>query len=319
MQKFWIVNLFHIQPSPELWAEIQDQATHSFESLGIEEFSMNEAEVDAILGERSYSGGDLPQEVLDEVEEKVLGRPATYRFFFGEKNHAEGFSREMKKIVLGEITTEECENQDWNAEWKKHYSPIRVNDQIEIIPSWLKPFSSHSKQVIYINPGMGFGTGSHETTFLCLKLFTDHLLHKKIDTVLDFGSGSGILGLAALKFFPEAKTDFYDIDPEANKNCYQNSEINELQNKHFRLLLPEVRDRLLPKYNLLFANILEGILIEEIDYLTTHLTPDGAMILSGLLRHQLDGIIFEYEAKGMKLIKREEKGDWGALLFSLGQ
>jgi ribosomal protein L11 methyltransferase len=317
MQKFWIVSLFHIQPSPELWAEIQDLATHTFESLGIEEFSMNEAEVDAILGDRSYSGGDLPQEVLDEVEKKVLGKPATYRFFFGEKNHAEDFTTQVKKLVLGEITIEECANEDWNAEWKKHYSPIMVNDQIEIIPSWLKPYTSKAKKIIYINPGMGFGTGSHETTFLCLKLFTDHLLNKKTNTILDFGSGSGILGLAALKFFPEAKTDFYDIDPEANKNCYQNAEINELQDLQFRLLLPEVRDRLLPAYDLLFANILEGILIREIDYLTTHVSKDGALVLSGLLRHQLDGIVSRYETQGMKLVKREEKGDWGALLFSV--
>ena len=318
MDKFWIVTLFHVQPTPQEWEDVQVIASEELGCLGIEEFSLDEPAVDAILGERSYSGGDLPLEVLDEVERTVLGRPATFRIFFDEASKAEEFKNRVSKILLGEIAVQECEQEDWNAEWKKHYAPIRVNGEIEIIPSWLKPHEETTKKQIYIYPGMGFGTGSHETTFLCLKLFTEEVLSKKIETVLDFGSGSGILGLSSLKFYADAKVDFYDIDPEANKNCDQNAELNELLDAKFRLLLPEYRDRLLPKYDLVFANILESILMLEKNYLTKVTADGGDLILSGLLRPQLDGIIKAYEELGMKLEKRVEKGDWGALLFRKG-
>ena len=319
MDAFWVVTLFHFQPNGSELSSIESRAINDFEALGIEEFSLSEPEVDAILGERSYSGGDLPQEVLDEVEEKVLAGPVNFRFFFGSEESAEGFFKVAKTELLCESQLEKHQSEDWNAEWKKHYAPIRVNDFLEIIPSWKTDYASSARESIYIYPGMGFGTGSHETTFLCLKLFTEHLLDKKIETVLDFGSGSGILGLATFKFLPEAKVDFYDIDPEANKNCYQNAEANNLQDHAFRLLLPEVRDRLMKEYDVVFANILESILTLEKSALISHTKKGGALILSGLLRHQAAGIIKLYTESGMKLIRHVEKGDWAALLFENGE
>ncbi len=318
MDLFWIVTLFHFQPTSQEWGIVQDLAVNEFATLGIEEFSLSEPEVDAILGERSYSGGDLPQEILDEVEDKVLGAPANYRLFFGDKIQAEEFHKKIRTLFLCESQIEEHKSEDWNAEWKKHYSPILVNKNLEIIPSWSKDHKSDAQEQIYIYPGMGFGTGSHETTFLCLRLFTEHLLKTQIETVLDFGAGSGILGLSVFKFFPEAKIDFYDIDAEANKNCYQNAETNNLQGKAFRLLLPEFRSKLLETYDLVFANILEGILYQEQDSLIKHTRKGGFLIVSGLLKPQADGIISSYTSSGMDLVEHLEKGDWAAVLFKKG-
>jgi ribosomal protein L11 methyltransferase len=315
MDLFWVVTLFGFNPSRDERTVLETLAVSDFGCVGIEEFSLNEPQVDEILGDRSYSGGDLPQEVLDEVEDRILSAPGNLRFFFSDKIFAEDFLSNVRKNELCESHIEEKESQDWNAEWKKHYSPILVNDYLEIVPSWTSDHQSKSKEQILIYPGMGFGTGSHETTFLCLKLFTENLLLKNNINILDFGSGSGILGLASFKFFPSAKVDFYDIDPEANKNCYQNAEINNLHNNSFRLLLPEYREKLQPKYDLVFANILESILLEEKDFLIKCTSENGSLILSGLLRHQAEGIISSYSVSGMKLITHIEKGDWAAILF----
>lgn len=317
MDKFWVVTLFHFQPTENERGILESIAVDQFNTLGIEEFSLSEAEVDAILGERAYSGGDIPETVLDEVETTVLGRPANYRFFFATADDADKFKNHCTKQVLAEVQVEEHEQQDWNAEWKKHYSPILVNSKFEIIPSWMMDYKPKTPQYIYIYPGMGFGTGSHETTFLCLKLLTEEV-DIPLKTVLDFGSGSGILGLATFKFYENALVDFYDIDPEANKNCYQNAELNKLENLSFRLLLPEVREKLKPEYDLVFANILESILMLEIDYLTKVTRPGGGLILSGLLRPQVPGIIEAYTQKGMILKRHLEKGDWAALYFTKG-
>lgn len=315
MDTFWVVTLFHFQPSKPEREELEAAAVNEYEALGIEEYSLSEPEVDALLGERSYSGGDLPDELIDEVEDRVLNTPQNYRFFFSSLDSAEGFYTKVKSLHLCESQLEEKESQDWNLEWKKHYAPIKVNEKLEIIPSWSKDYKSLSEKQIYIYPGMGFGTGSHETTFLCLKLFTENLLNKPLNICLDFGSGSGILGLASFLFSDQVKVDFYDIDPEANKNCYQNAEINQLEDRPFRLLLPEVREKLAQEYDVVFANILENILYHEKKELVRYTKPGGGLILSGLLRHQAPGIIEAYEKEGMILKSKLEKGDWAAILF----
>ncbi len=314
MEKFWIVTLFHFSPDEETRLRIEQKSMDQFSALGIEEFSLTEAQVDEILGDRAYSGGDVPETVLDEVEETVLSQPAHYRFFFDSNENAQSFKSFCEKEILAELQLEEQNSQDWNAEWKKHYAPILVNDQFEVIPSWMQDYKSKAKNSLFINPGMGFGTGSHETTFLCLRLLTE-ATQNKMASILDFGSGSGILGLASFKFFPDAEIDFYDIDPEANKNCFQNAELNGLENMSFRLVLPEVRHVLKDEYDLVFANILESILLLEQKYLVSVTRPGGLLILSGLLNHQVKGIVQTYEALGMKLINHLSKGDWSALSF----
>lgn len=315
MENFWIVTLFHLQPSAQELHDIETFAIDDCEAMGVEEFTLNEAEVDELLGERSYSGGDLPMDVLEEVEERVFGKPGNFRFFFNTEDFAQQFLKKARTEFLCESQLEKGVPEDWNAEWKKHYAPIKVNEQLEIIPSWMTDYVSHTDEKIYINPGMGFGTGSHETTFLCLKLFTQHLRDRDVQKVLDFGSGSGILGLAVFKFFPEVKVDFYDIDTEANKNCFENAVINHLEARPFRLLLPEYRDRMQGTYDLVFANILESILMVERDHLIGYTAPGGSLILSGLLRHQVPGIIEAYKDHGMELLEAAEKGDWAALIF----
>lgn len=314
MDKFWVVSLFHLQPSADEWSQLEQLGLQDFNAMGIEEFSMDESQVDALLGDRSYSGGDLPQEILDEVQASMLKRPGTYRFFFDDEDNAGKFHHALKKLALCESQLEEQQMTDWNTEWKKHYSPIEVNNHLTVVPSWMPDYQASSKEIIYINPGMGFGTGSHETTFLCLKLFTEEVLGSKLKKILDFGSGSGILGLSAMKFYPTALVDFYDIDVEANKNCFNNAEINNLEERSFRLLLPEVREKLQPDYDLVFANILENILVLEQRELILMTKINGWLVLSGLLRHQSAGIVSRYSSQ-LTFIKEITKGDWSALLF----
>jgi ribosomal protein L11 methyltransferase len=317
MDTFWLVTIFHFPPVVELREEILALAMGELNALGVEEFSLDELTVDQILGDRSYSGGDLPQSVLDEVEQTVLSVPINVRFFFQTQQEAIQFKKKCQEKLLAEIQMTEHPSEDWNAQWKKHYVPIRINPTLEIVPSWMMEYESSALHRLYIHPGMGFGTGSHETTFLCLKLFMEEISNTAF-SVLDFGSGSGILGLAALKLDPTREVDFYDIDPEANKNCFENAQLNHLQDSSFRLLLPDFRDQLKKSYDLVFANILESILLFERDYLVRHTAQGGSLILSGLLRHQVPAIIAAFADQGVELKRQSEMGDWAALLFVKG-
>jgi ribosomal protein L11 methyltransferase len=316
-------NYYYIEARIPL--ELEDQidaiAHQRFESTGIEEFSIDEPRVDEILGDRSYSGGDLPVAVLNEVEDVVKAAGTLKKYYFNSKNSSKIFNAYLLDSfkIVSEIIAKEV--KDWNEEWKKSYSPITVGSELEIIPSWDKEsYQSKTQQQIYIYPGMGFGTGSHETTFLCLKLLLSVLNKtKKFKDCLDFGCGSGILGIATKIFDSKSNIDLYDIDKEALDNSVQNIELNELSLDEFQLLLPNGREKIERKYNLVYANILQNVLLQEKEYLTGSLQASGSLILSGLLSGQEDEVITQYIKQNSKLkhVETVTKGDWVAVHMEL--
>lgn len=297
---------------------LQATAMDEFGCLGIEEFSLDEAAVDDLLGTRSYSGGDLPLEVIDEVDRAMHAGQFHYKFFFRgtESEAAQAFLQLLKTRFLCEAQLEESGDEDWNAEWKKHYVPIAIPGGLTVLPEWERSKPAPAGPAIYIHPGMGFGTGSHETTFLCLEAMLRVLpgLPERT-TVLDYGSGSGILGLAALLYRPASRAVMVDIDPEAHRNCQQNMEINHIAAERVDLLLLDARPTA-TQYPLVFANILQNILHDERDYLVARTEPQGHLILSGLLKSQLAETRDLYLATGhLELVSEAVKADWGCLLL----
>lgn len=304
---------FHKITSAEL-ESLSQYAMEDFGCDGVEAFSLEERGVDEILQERAYSGGDLPMEVILEVDE-VLHRQEEiiYKFCFYTENfklNAEEFFSSISKNYRAVLTFEKTE--DWNANWKKHYLPIEIDENFYIVPSWLKNSFKHLPNNIYIYPGMGFGTGSHETTFLCLRLYNEIIKLDKINTVLDMGCGSGILGIAAIRI-NQSKVEFCDIDREALGNCLQNLNLNFDQDLNGCSLV--IRDRFQPqKYDLVFANILESAIKSEMELLVTASTKH--LILSGLLVAQLGPMISSIEQYGFDLKNKLILNDWGALWFT---
>lgn len=318
-RKFNFVLLGYNRQTVELAATINAYALEDFHCDGVEEFSLEEARVDEILGERAYSGGDVPESLIDEVQAATIDQDSfTYKYFFYEDDYEANsaafvfFLKEHYPELS--LFTAQRDFEDWNAEWKKFYNPIHVSDNLEIIPEWL--IDSHekkSRQQVYIYPGMGFGTGTHETTFLCLVLF-DQIMQEftSADSCLDFGCGSGILGIAAMKT-RKMRTHFCDIDRSALENCTQNLVLN-FSGQNLEGTELTIRDRYTPKkYDLVFANILENVLISEKPTILTSLKRGGYLIVSGILNHQLESIIKEYSHMEKKAVV--SKGDWSAVLF----
>ena len=318
-KKFNFVLIGFNRVTAELAPVINAYALEEYFCDGVEEFSLEEARVDEILGDRAYSGGDIPESLIDEVQAATSGQDEfTYKYFFYEgdfeKNSADFVFFIKTTYPDLSVYTDQKNFEDWNAEWKKFYNPIIVSENIEIIPEWL--IDSHSNKSIhqvYIYPGMGFGTGTHETTYLCLVLF-DKLLGEltSADSCLDFGCGSGILGITAMKT-KKMLTHFVDIDRSALENCTQNLVLN-FANQDLSGTELLLRDRYnTKKYDLIFANILEFVLISEKKTLLNSLKTGGYLIVSGILNHQVDNIIGEY--KTLKKISVVSKGDWSAILF----
>lgn len=318
-KKFNFVLIQYSRDNVQLANGINAYALEDFGCDGIEEFSLEEARVDQILGERAYSGGDIPESLIDEVEAATIDQEAfTYKYFFYQNDFEENSSNFVFFIKENypelPLFTAQKNIEDWNAEWKKFYTPIIVSERLEIIPEWLKDSRKDSSaQKVYIYPGMGFGTGTHETTYLCLSLFDKITDQLKVGTsCLDFGCGSGILGIAALKI-KHMPTLFCDIDKSALDNCVQNLVLNfEGENLEGSKLV--IRERYTPaKFELVFANILEHVLILEKEVILDSLQKNGFLIVSGLLNHQVETIVSQYSS--LEKVAVVSKNDWSAILF----
>jgi len=303
----------------EIESEIESKAFEMFQCQGVEEFSIDEPKVDEILGERSYSGGDLPESVLQEVEQTLRLESSLKKFYFQSESDSGKFQIYLKESFNIESKVLSSKVEDWNEEWKKSYKPIIIDDEFQITPSWEKesPSLSSDRKHVFIYPGMGFGTGGHETTYLCLVLLSEikKELPNPVDC-LDFGCGSGILGIAT-RFLMPSHADLYDIDEDALLNCNQNIELNELNADDFKLLLPRERKEIEKSYDLVFANILQNVLLQEQEYLARSLNDNGYLILSGLLNGQEKEVIEAIQKKNKKieLVKVVSKGDWVAVLM----
>lgn len=318
-KKFNFVLVQYTRDNVDQAHEINSYAIEDFECDGIEEFALEEARVDEILGERAFSGGDIPESLIDEVQAATLDQDAvTYKYFFYQgdfENNAEAFAHFLKENFPSLPTySAQKDFEDWNAEWKKFYTPIIVSPKLEIIPEWLKESRENSTaEKVYIYPGMGFGTGTHETTYLCLSLFdkiSDELQNGS--ACLDFGCGSGILGIAALKT-KHMPTVFCDIDKSALDNCVQNLVLNfEGENLEGSQLIIRERYQETKKFKLVFANILEHVLLLEKNLLVNSLEKGGYLIVSGLLNHQVENIVKNYPLKKLDVVS---KNDWSAILF----
>jgi len=318
-KKFNFVLVQYTRDNVELTEQINAYALEDFECDGIEEFALEEARVDEILGERAYSGGDIPESLIDEVQAATLDQDTvTYKYFFYQGNfdeNAKDFVTFLKQNFANlPLYEAQKDFEDWNAEWKKFYTPIIVSSRLEIIPEWLKETRESSPATkVYIYPGMGFGTGTHETTYLCLALFDK--ISEQIDEkspCLDFGCGSGILGIAALKT-KNMPTLFCDIDKSALDNCVQNIVLNfEGKNLEGTQLVIRERFKADKQYKVVFANILEHVLLLEKETLLNSVEKGGYLIVSGLLNHQVENIVRNYPLKKVEVLS---KNDWSAILF----
>ncbi len=224
--------------------------------------------------------------------------------------------KQIPEITVGKV--EEQEPQDWDAEWKATFlnsgAGIEISPFWRVVPPWVEiDQSKQTKKNIKLNPGAGFGTGTHETTQLCLEAIGKLSVKYPLKGVraLDFGSGSGILavGMALLG----AEVDAVEIDPMALSNGKENAGLNQVDQKiHFSPYLSK-EPRL---YRFIVANILRPILLEYSEKLVQRLHPEGILILSGLVEKDLQLIFNEY----CRRLKRPEarvmeKDEWRALVF----
>ena len=210
-------------------------------------------------------------------------------------------------------TLEQCnhrieilEDKDWEREWMQHYQPMQFGDTLWICPSWLEPPDPLATNLL-LDPGLAFGTGTHPTTALCLQEIAGMTLAGL--QVVDYGCGSGILGVAALKL-GAMHALCVDNDPQALAASRDNAGRNAVANSALTVALPEEVD--LRAYagvaDLVIANILAGPLLSLSDRLLGFLKPGGTLLLSGLIQSQAEDLCTHYRDRISLSVAGETEG-----------
>ena len=198
----------------------------------------------------------------------------------------------LPSSAVREMNVREVADQDWLGEWKKSWQPVEVGKRFIIAPPWSEIRDALDRVVIRIEPGMAFGTGTHETTRLCLAAIEKHF---DGGSFLDVGTGTGILAIAAAKLFPEARVEAFDTDTEAIGIAEENARLNGVPDIVFRV--GSVEDGRTASADCVCANLTAGMITQILPTLIG--TTCGRLILSGILDSQRDSILRRLQELGV--------------------
>ena len=218
---------------------------------------------------------------------------------------------ENENEFMHEIFTAKCNDEDWQDEWKKYFHTVNITDDIVIKPSWDKYEPSDNEIVVEIDPGLAFGTGTHETTSLCVEFLEKYAQNKK--KLLDIGCGSGILMLIGKKLGVE-KVVGIDIDEKVNDVVLENFSKNGI-NENFQVIIGNLVDDVNEKYDLVVSNILVDVLEKLLEDIEKILEKDAIVIFSGILNEKEEAFLKKAKNYNLKQIDRKEKNNWVSLVF----
>lgn len=272
--------------------------------LMIEDYSDVTDGLNAIYGEL------LDEEIVKK--DKSLGAVSIY--LSEDRNIPETLSSLKDRFVsLGlnvKMETLGLKEEDWADCWKKYYKPLHIGEKIVIVPAWENYEAKDGEVIVTIDPGMAFGTGTHETTALCAELIEKYLAVG--DRALDVGTGSGILAVIESKL-GASSVDALDIDPNAVKAAKENCDANGVKNVICRQsdLIRSAEG----VYDFISANIVADIIIRMAENVSDFIKHGGVLVASGIIESQAEQVVSVFREKGFELKDKLDKNDWNAFVF----
>lgn len=269
---------------------------------------------EAAIAAQLWASGTTGIEISEDSPEII-----TLRAWFDAKQDESEMREQIERALsssrialtsLRSVKALEVADQDWLAEWKKGYEPVEIGTRLLIAPSWKRAdVAGTDRIVIEIDPGMAFGTGTHETTRGCLEMLEKHW---QGGSLLDVGTGTGILAIAAVKLRPGSRVIGFDVDPEAITVAEENATINGVESK----LTFEV-DRISSfhgqDFDVVVANLTADVLIPLAHELAEVARDGGVLIASGILIEQKDDVISAFADAGFVPVEEKPDGEWVTL------
>ena len=267
-----------------------------------------------------YSDIDLKTCYGDLIDEKILNADKTiasvsvYLPADGGVADTVSFLKERFATLSidAKIEISGVNEEDWANSWKAYYKPIRIGEKIVIVPAWEKYDAREGDIIVRMDPGMAFGTGTHETTRLVISLLKKYI--KGGEKVLDVGCGSGILAICASKL-GASLCKAYDIDPVAVKVARENIKDSGLDNVTCDVsdLLRQVDTDVAP-YKVICANIVADIIIRMTPDVGRLMDENSVILASGIIVERSEDVVECFRANGFKIVERVEENGWCALV-----
>ena len=206
------------------------------------------------------------------------------------------------------LELEKVEQEDWQNGWRKYYHPMEIGRHLAVVPSWQEYETDRVKLIL--DPGLAFGTGGHETTSLCLEAL-DQLVRGG-ERVLDIGTGSGILAIAALKL-GAAQAEGVDIDPVAVRTAGENAALNGVADR-LTVLVGDLSDKASGQYQIITANIVANAIMALAPAVPGLMAEGGVFIASGIIDTRKEEVIAALQAAGLKVQEVKEKRGWECIV-----
>ncbi len=283
----------------------------------------NRAEAEAIALEASENGiyiedySNVEQEAMkiahiDLIDEDLLkkdrhsviihiyvpnGNPDEASSYIGERYSAAGIDYS--------VSTKSVKEEDWANNWKKYFHQLEVGKKMIICPSWEKADNPNHKTVLYLEPGLAFGTGTHPTTRLCLEVLQKYINYNS--TVLDIGCGSGILAISA-KLLGAKSVLGIDIDEKAVKTARENAQRNGCTDVKF--IEGDLTDKAEGRFSVVAANIVADVIVKLCLHVKQLMTDGGIFIAGGIIEPREPDVLKAFEDNGFGIIERNCREDW---------
>lgn len=252
---------------------------------------------------------------IDLIDEDLLARDRSkgivHVYISPEENPNEAVSFIKERLTAEnipfEIDSVLCKNADWENNWKKYFKPMPVGEKLLIQPIWKDKVDAGNRVVLNLEPGLAFGSGTHETTRLCLEAIEKHITPGC--KMLDIGCGSGILSIASLLLGAGEATGV-DIDKLAVKTAMENANRNGFDESRYTLYHGNLTDKVHGKFDVIAANIVADAIIMLSKGVDEFMNDDSVYIVSGIIDIREDEVVSALDNYGFRITARHEEGGW---------
>lgn len=269
--------------------------------------------------------GPLTWDFADLNILEYKGNAAVVKGYFAQEDnieeivkYIEGKLQELREMGIdlgeGKVQEQEIYEQDWANNWKKYYKPTKISEKVVVKPTWEEYEKKDGELIIELDPGMAFGTGTHETTRMCIKALEENLTAES--TVFDIGTGSGILAIGA-KILGANDVIAVDLDPVAVDAAKSNVAINNIEG--IEVLEGNLMDVVEGKADIVVANIIADIIKFVCVDVKNFLKPNGKFICSGIILDRRQDVEEKLIEVGYNILEVKNEGEWVCIIATLAK
>lgn len=259
---------------------------------------------------------------VDLIEQELLDRDRRFsiiHIYISEEDNAAEAAEYLKELLTAskvpfELVSDVVNDNTWADGWKKFFKCTEIGEKLVIRPSWEEYENKDNRKVLSIDPGAAFGTGTHATTSLCLRILEEHI--NKESTVLDIGCGSGILAIAGVLLGAQ-KAVGVDIDAQSVKVAKDNAKINGVT-ENIEFMVGDLAEKITDKYSVVCANIVADVILKLLENVADYMEKDAILITSGIINIRKDDVVNGFERFGFKIIEEHTKENWYAFVCKKG-